>query len=122
MPELPEITVLAQQMEKELVGRSFNGVEVVQPKCLNLPPEIFVDRVVGQQIVRVYPHGKWIITVTTDGYLLVNLRAGKNFKINKQLISMDVRIDNILNKEYQSVLYRAMPGRTFLLGIHYLIN
>jgi formamidopyrimidine-DNA glycosylase len=76
MPELPEITVLAGQMNDALAGRRFSGVEILQPKCLNLPPEVFTDRVVGQAVERVYPHGKWIVTVTTDGYLLFNLGMG----------------------------------------------
>lgn len=76
MPELPEITVLASQMNQALTGRRISGVEVVQPKCLNLPPEDFANRVVGQQIESAYPHGKWIVTVTADGYLLVNLGMG----------------------------------------------
>ena len=66
--------------------------------------------------------------VTTDNqsalpdYILFNLRAGRNFKINRQTISIDVHLDNLLNEQYQSVLYRAMPGRTLSMGIHYLIQ
>ena len=76
MPELPEITVLADQMNHKLVGKSFSGVEILQPKCLNLPPSIFTQRVVGQQVERIYPQGKWIVTVTAEGYLLINLGMG----------------------------------------------
>ena len=36
MPELPEITLLARQMNAELVGKTIAGVEVLQPKCLNV--------------------------------------------------------------------------------------
>ncbi len=41
MPELPEITVLARDMRQELVGKTITDVEVLQPKCLNVPPEEF---------------------------------------------------------------------------------
>ena len=54
MPELPEITILAEQMNRELAGTSFSGVKVFQPKCLNLPPEVFTERVVGLQVEEVY--------------------------------------------------------------------
>ena len=53
MPELPEITVLAEQMNRELVGRRFSGVEILQPKCLNLPPATLTERVVGLQVKQV---------------------------------------------------------------------
>lgn len=76
MPELPEITILANQMDAALAGKHFSAVEILQPKCLNLPPEVFEERVVDQRVERAYPHGKWIVVVTTEGYLLTNLGMG----------------------------------------------
>ncbi len=38
MPELPEIFNLAKQMNSELRGKLITGVEVRQPKCLNISP------------------------------------------------------------------------------------
>ena len=66
--------------------------------------------------------------VTTDNmselpsYYLINIRTGKNFNWDSHLFSLDFRIDNLLNTSYQNVLYRAMPGRTYTMGIHYFIN
>lgn len=76
MPELPEITILADQMNRELAGRRLDDAEIIQPKSLNLPVEAFKARLAGQQIERAYAHGKWIVVVTTDGYLLINLGMG----------------------------------------------
>jgi len=76
MPELPEITILAGQMDHELIDRQFSDAEIIQPKSLNVAPEVFAARLIGQRVERVYPHGKWVVTVTTDGYLLVNLGMG----------------------------------------------
>ncbi len=76
MPELPEIMVLADQINRELVGKRFSGTEIIQPKSLNLPAEVFTERVVGQEVERAYAHGKWIVSITTDGYLLINLGMG----------------------------------------------
>ncbi len=76
MPDLPEITILAQQMDHELAGRRFCGVEVIQPKSLNMPVEDFEARVVDQRVERAYAHGKWIITATSDGFVLINLGMG----------------------------------------------
>ena len=36
MPELPEIVVFAGDVQKELVGRAISGIEVLQPKRLNV--------------------------------------------------------------------------------------
>lgn len=76
MPELPEIVVLTEQMNQALPNKTISSIEVIQPKVLNMPVEDFTARVVGQQFERVYPHGKWIIAVTNDGYLLINLGMG----------------------------------------------
>lgn len=76
MPELPEIMVLARQMQAELVGRTFAGFEVLQPKCLNVSPEAFSDGLTGARILEVTHRGKWIVIGTTQGWLLLNLGMG----------------------------------------------
>lgn len=42
MPELPEILVLSRQMSREVAGKEVMGVEVRQPKNLNIPVEKFI--------------------------------------------------------------------------------
>ena len=76
MPELPEITVLARQMKTELVGKTFTSIEVLQPKCLNVSQEAFVDALTGAQLLDVAHRGKWIFVETTQGWLLLNLGMG----------------------------------------------
>ncbi|UCD96756.1 MAG: Fpg/Nei family DNA glycosylase [Candidatus Bathyarchaeota archaeon] len=65
--ELPELTVLSQQMTKELVGRRVVEVEVANPKCLNMPLNEFRNGLVGRAVESVKNRGKW---------LLINLGAG----------------------------------------------
>ena len=76
MPELPEITVLARDMQRELVGRVIGGVEVLQPKCLNMPVAEFREALGGAEILEVRPHGKWVQVETSRGWLLFNLGMG----------------------------------------------
>ncbi|MBC8446176.1 MAG: Fpg/Nei family DNA glycosylase [Chloroflexi bacterium] len=76
MPELPEITVLARQMRQELVGKTINDIEVLQPKCLNVPPEEFRAALSWAEILDVTPRGKWLQVQTTQGWLLLNLGMG----------------------------------------------
>ena len=76
MPELPEITVFARDMQKDVVGRTIAGVEVVQPKCLNLPEEEFAAALKGARFESVTAHGKWLKAETTLGWLLLNLGMG----------------------------------------------
>lgn len=76
MPELPEIVTLARDMNKELAGRTISSIEVLQPKCLNLPEGSFVGAVQGARIQKVTSHGKWIRAELDDGWLLLNLGMG----------------------------------------------
>lgn len=76
MPELPEITCRAREMRKELVGKTITGIEALQPKCLNVPPERFVASLTGGKVQDVTYHGKWIFVETTKGYLLLNMGMG----------------------------------------------
>ncbi len=76
MPELPEIAVLARDMQKELAGRRISAIEVLQPKCLNLPEGEFTSAVQGARIVDVTSHGKWIEAALDGGWLLLNLGMG----------------------------------------------
>jgi formamidopyrimidine-DNA glycosylase len=76
MPELPEITILARNMRKELVGRTISGIEVLQPKCLNLTVEEFQAALSGAEIVDVSAHGKWVQVRVSPGWLLLGLGMG----------------------------------------------
>ena len=57
MPELPEIASRARQMNAELTGKQIVGVEVLQPKCLNIPQEDFTRSLCGATIQEVSYHG-----------------------------------------------------------------
>lgn len=76
MPELPEIAIFARDMHKELVGRTICAVEVLQPKCLNIPEDHFRDALTAAQILAVSPHGKWLQVRMTSGWFLLNLGMG----------------------------------------------
>jgi formamidopyrimidine-DNA glycosylase len=76
MPELPEIYVIARDMQKELVGRTFSDVEVLQPKCLNMPAAEFQAALRDAEIRDVRPRGKWVRTELSSGWLLLCLGMG----------------------------------------------
>jgi formamidopyrimidine-DNA glycosylase len=76
MPELPEIAVLARQMKGELPGRQIVGVEVLQPRCLNMTKRAFTKALTGATIVDVVQRGKWLRVETSRGWLLLSLGMG----------------------------------------------
>jgi formamidopyrimidine-DNA glycosylase len=77
MPELPEVTNIARQMNAELVGKSIVEADVLQEKCLNMPAQDFRQLIIGKPIEEVYPRGKWVFTrLRGDAYLLISLGMG----------------------------------------------
>ena len=76
MPELPEIASRAAEMDHALAAKSIANIEILQPKCLNLPPEEFRAALTGAIINQVTYHGKWILVNTSLGWLLLNLGMG----------------------------------------------
>ncbi len=75
MPEIPEIVARAREMQA-LVGKTIAGIEVLQPKCLNLSEETFVESLSGTQILDVSHRGKWVVVGTSQGWLLLGLGMG----------------------------------------------
>jgi len=76
MPELPEIACRAREMNEHLEGRTIRSIEVLQPKCLNVAVDQFEAGLVGAQIHGTTYHGKWLLTDTSQGHLLINLGMG----------------------------------------------
>ena len=77
MPELPEVTNLARQMDQELTGRDIATVDVVQAKCLNMPVQDFRELVEGTRVGSVTARGKWaFVHLAGNATLLLNLGMG----------------------------------------------
>lgn len=77
LPELPEITVIARQMNREIAGKRIADIEVKQPKNLNLPVQEFSKTVKGKTVNSVSSHGKWLfIKLNPACFLLINLGMG----------------------------------------------
>lgn len=74
--ELPELTVLSKQMEKEIAGKKISKIEVGNPKCLNIPFEQFREAIVGKTIESIENRGKWLFIKLGSKYLLFNPGMG----------------------------------------------
>jgi formamidopyrimidine-DNA glycosylase len=76
MPELPEIASRASEMKRALRGKTISGIEILQPKCLNVAPATLRKALTGARFEDVAYHGKWIFARTDRGHLLLNLGMG----------------------------------------------
>ncbi len=76
MPELPEIASRAREASQYLSGKTIAGIQVIQPKSLNLPVDQFTTALTGAILGPAGYRGKWIVIETSQGWLLVNLGMG----------------------------------------------
>ena len=76
MPEYPEIAVRAREMNELLHGKTIAAVEVLQPKCLNISEDQFKETLAGAMLRGTTQRGKWLVTDTTRGWLLLNMGMG----------------------------------------------
>ncbi|MBN2682779.1 MAG: TonB-dependent receptor plug domain-containing protein [Bacteroidales bacterium] len=51
------------------------------------------------------------------GYSLHNILIGRNIKIMQLPVEFQFRVNNLFNTSYQAILWRAMPGRNYLLTL-----
>lgn len=76
MPELPEIAARAGEMHTELRGKKIVNIEILQPKCLNVPASDFIASLSGAELKGTTFHGKWLMTDTSQGWFLLNMGMG----------------------------------------------
>ncbi|HYF79467.1 MAG TPA: DNA-formamidopyrimidine glycosylase family protein [Symbiobacteriaceae bacterium] len=77
MAELPELTILQQQMNQALSDRMITEVELLQEKCLNVPVAEAVALLTGRRVSAVSRRGKWLyLQLDAELYLLLNLGMG----------------------------------------------
>ncbi len=55
-------------------------------------------------------------------YLLTNMVVAKDLRWHKQQFNVQLRINNLMNYHYQSVAFRPMPPRNFLLTLSYFVK
>lgn len=83
MPELPDLEVLARSMAPALRGRVIAGLDVHQPKCLNLPAAEMAARLRGCRVEGVGRRGKWVLLALDDGgTLALNLGMGGETRLH----------------------------------------
>jgi outer membrane cobalamin receptor len=52
-------------------------------------------------------------------YILTDIIAGVKMNYRKKTIDMNLKIENLLNNNYQTIAYHPMPGRSYLLSFIY---
>lgn len=57
-----------------------------------------------------------------DGYLVTDIGLSKRISLGKQLLTLEGKVLNLFDVEYQNVNQYAMPGRNYLISIIFFIK
>jgi iron complex outermembrane receptor protein len=52
-------------------------------------------------------------------YYMSSAAIGRDFSVAQTKVGMQLRVDNLLNESYQTILWRPMPGRNFSLVVRF---
>ncbi len=56
------------------------------------------------------------------GYTLLNLALNQNLKFEKTSCNVFLRVNNILDKRYEAIAWRPMPGINFEMGVSFKVD
>ena len=80
MPELPEVETVRRGLEKLILGKTIQSVEVKYPKMIQTDLDAFCQDLPGQEIRAMGRRGKYLLFYLTDMVLISHLRMeGKYF-------------------------------------------
>lgn len=89
MPELVEVETTRRDLQKIIVNKRINKVEVNLDKIVYNKKETFINEVSGQKVLAVKRRGKWLILELEKDYLIIHFRMEGRF----YLLAKDALID-----------------------------
>lgn len=79
MPELVEVETTRRDLQKLIINKRINKVEVNLDKIVYNKKEEFISKITGQLILDVKRRGKWLIFELEKNYLIIHFRMEGRF-------------------------------------------
>ncbi|MBI2854995.1 MAG: bifunctional DNA-formamidopyrimidine glycosylase/DNA-(apurinic or apyrimidinic site) lyase [Chloroflexi bacterium] len=75
MPELPEVETIKNDLLPLVVGRTIEGIELIESSIVSTPrPDEFLRRIIGRTVTGLERRGKYLIFRLDKGYLIMHMR------------------------------------------------
>ena len=81
MPELPEVETVKRTLERLIVGKKIEGVDILYPKIIHTDLDQFKQEIQNQTIKEISRKGKHLILVLDRDVLIIHLRMEGRFFI-----------------------------------------
>ncbi|RJX25319.1 MAG: DNA-formamidopyrimidine glycosylase [Acholeplasma sp.] len=79
MPELPEVETVRRTLERLILGKTIQDIEVIYPKIIQMDEHDFAKRLIGQTVHRIDRMGKHLIFHLDQDILIIHLRMEGRF-------------------------------------------
>lgn len=84
MPELPEVETVCRGLRPLVQNRTIKEVIITRPSIIEGKEEDFRQLMMGKMIKGITRHGKYIIFILNEGYLLSHLRMEGKYRVTKK--------------------------------------
>lgn len=85
MPELPEVEVVRQTLQKSLIGKTILKIECLYPKIIDGDISLFQSNLEHKKIIDIKRYAKYLIFIVEDGAFISHLRMeGKYYYVPKE--------------------------------------
>ena len=91
MPELPEVETVRRGLERLVVGKTIEQVQVRYAKMIGTGVDSFIHDLPGQTIERIGRRGKYLLFYLTGGVLVSHLRMEGKYLFYPDAVPEDVR-------------------------------
>lgn len=89
MPELPEVENVRRGLEQLVVGKTVQAIEIRWSKIISNPDDVFVEGLVGRQIIGVDRRGKYLLIRFDQNLTVVShLRMEGKYEVDDQSVPM----------------------------------
>lgn len=86
MPEKPEVITVSKALEKKIIGKTIDHVNVYWDNTVVGDTNSFIQKVKNQTIESITTKGKWIVIFLTNNALLVHLRMEGRFYFRDETV------------------------------------
>ena len=105
MPELPEVETVRRGLERLVVGKTIEQVQVRYAKMIGTGMDSFVHDLPGQTIEKIGRRGKYLLFYLTDGVLVSHLRMEGKYHFYP---------DEVPERKHAHVFFEMTDGGTLV--------
>ncbi|MEA4134200.1 bifunctional DNA-formamidopyrimidine glycosylase/DNA-(apurinic or apyrimidinic site) lyase [Mycoplasma sp. 2704] len=106
MPEYPEVTIITEQLNKKILNKTIENVQINVSKIIkNVPLDEFVKSVTDKKIIQIQNYGKFItIYLDDNSKMVIHLRMSGMFYVVEQQHLADLKkmVNHIIVEFYLS--------------------